>query len=106
MNAQDESRLPLGFLQIYLHARGTRRILTLGPGDLFSWSAVIEPRRETETARAIECTEVLGIQGSRLLDLYLEDRALGCEMYKSIAAVVSSRLKATQMQLLDVFAVT
>lgn len=108
---QDEPSLHLYIIKkggvaidVYIHPRGPRRILTLGPGELFSWSAIIEPRHETATARAIENTEVLAIKGGALIDLCLEDSALGCEIYKAIAGVVSSRLKATQLQLLDVFA--
>lgn len=91
-------------IEIYLPPRGVRRILTLGPGELFSWSALIEPRTETATARAIEDTNVLAIKGSALIGLCLKDCPLGSEIYRSLATLISMRLRATQFQLLDVFA--
>jgi len=91
-------------IELYLPPRGLRRILTLGPGELFSWSALIEPRTETAMARAIETTDVFAIKGSRLLGLCLTDCPLGSEIYRVLATVISTRLKATQLQLLDVFA--
>jgi CRP/FNR family transcriptional regulator, cyclic AMP receptor protein len=91
-------------IEVYLPPRGVRRILTLGPGELFSWSALIEPRTETAMARAIESTNVFAIKGSALIGLCLKDCPLGSEIYRVLATLISMRLRATQFQLLDVFA--
>jgi CRP-like cAMP-binding protein len=91
-------------IEVHVPTRGFRRILTLGPGEVFSWSALIEPRHETATARAMESTEVFAIKGGLLIDRCLEDCPLGYEIYKALADVISTRLKATQLQMLDVFA--
>lgn len=91
-------------IEIYVPPRGVRRILTLGPGELFSWSALIAPRTETAMARAIESTNVFAIKGSALIGLCLKDCPLGSEIYRVLATVISMRLRATQFQLLDVFA--
>jgi CRP-like cAMP-binding protein len=91
-------------IEVYLPPRGIRRILTLGVGELFSWSALIEPRTETATARAIEDTNVFAIKGSALIGLCLKDCPLASEVYRVLATLISMRLRATQFQLLDVFA--
>jgi CRP/FNR family cyclic AMP-dependent transcriptional regulator len=78
-------------------------IYTAGPGDLFSWSALVEPHVETAGARAVEESDVLGIEGSTLMELCGEDPALGFEMYRTLAQVISARLVATRLQLLDIF---
>jgi CRP/FNR family transcriptional regulator, cyclic AMP receptor protein len=91
-------------IEVYVPTRGLRRILTLGPGELFSWSALIEPRYETASARAMESSEVFGVKGGLLIDRCLADCAFGYEIYKALAGVISTRLKATQLQMLDVFA--
>jgi CRP/FNR family transcriptional regulator, cyclic AMP receptor protein len=91
-------------IEIYVPPRGMRRILTLGPGELFSWSALIEPRTETAMAKAIESTNVFAIKGSTLIGLCIKDCPLGSEIYRVLATVISMRLRATQFQLLDVFA--
>jgi CRP/FNR family transcriptional regulator, cyclic AMP receptor protein len=90
-------------IELYLPPRGVRRILTLGPGEVFSWSALIEPRTETATARAIESTDAFAVKGKALLGLCLNDCPLGSEIYRALATAISTRLKATQLQLLDMF---
>ncbi len=91
-------------IEIHIPSRGRCNILTVGPGDLFSWSALVEPRIETASARAVEETEALGIKGGALLDLCYEDRAAGFEIYRALASVITERLVATRLQLLDIFA--
>lgn len=89
---------------IHIPSKNSQNIMTCGPGDLFSWSALVEPRIETAAARALEDCEVLGISGDALLALCEDDPAVGYELYRSLAAVLNSRLRATRLQLLDVFA--
>ncbi|MCJ7503409.1 MAG: cyclic nucleotide-binding domain-containing protein, partial [Acidobacteriia bacterium] len=50
-------------IDLHVPSKGRRSIMTAGPGDLFSWSALVEPRIETASARAVEETEALGIKG-------------------------------------------
>jgi len=88
-------------IEIYRPTRGFCRMLELGPGELFSWSALIEPRRETATARALENTCVFGIAGGKLIDNCLKDPAFGYEIYKGLANVISTRLKATRREVLE-----
>ncbi|MBI3484261.1 MAG: cyclic nucleotide-binding domain-containing protein [Acidobacteria bacterium] len=93
-------------IEIHVPSKGWQTILTVWPGDTFSWSALVEPRIETASARAIEEVEVLGIRGGTLTDLCLEDSELGFELYRALAEVITARLVATRLQLLDVFAST
>jgi CRP-like cAMP-binding protein len=88
-------------IDIHVPPKGRCTILTVGPGDLFSWSALVEPRIETATARAVEETEVLAIKGGELMDLCREDTLAGFEIYRTLAGVITARLIATRLQLLD-----
>jgi len=90
-----ESRVP---------SKGTRTTLTVGPGDVFSWSALVEPHIETAGARAVEDSEVLGIKGGILMDLCREDVSLGFELHRALTDVIAARLMATRLQLLDMAA--
>jgi len=92
-------------VEVHIPSKGRRTILTASPGDVFGWSALVEPRIETASARAVEEAEVLGIKGGALMDLCREDSALGFEVYRALAEVIMARLIATRLQLLDVFAV-
>jgi CRP-like cAMP-binding protein len=91
-------------IDVHIASKGRRSIMTAGPGDLFSWSALVEPRLETASARAVEETEALGIKGGALMDLCREDTGLGFEVYHELAEVISARLIATRLQLLDMLA--
>ncbi len=92
-------------IEVHVPSKGRRTLLTAGPGDVFSWSALVEPRIETASARAVEETEVLGIKGGALMDMSREDCALGFEIYRALSEIITARLIATRLQLLDVFAV-
>lgn len=91
-------------IDVHVPSKGRRSIMTAGPGDLFSWSALVEPRLETASARATQATEALGVKGGLLMDLCREDPEFGFELYRALAEVISSRLIATRLQLIDVFA--
>lgn len=91
-------------IEIHVPTRGSQRIVTTGPGEVFSWSAVLEPHVETATARAIDDSEILVIPGKAILDLCHKDCPFSTEIYRALAVLVSSRLRATRLQLLDIFA--
>lgn len=91
-------------IDIHIPGKGRRSILTVGPGDIFSWCALVEPMIETGSVRTVEATEVLRIKGGALMDVCREDTELGFELYRTLAEVIAGRLTATRLQLLDVFA--
>jgi CRP-like cAMP-binding protein len=92
-------------LEISVPPKGRRSILTVGPGELFSWSALVEPRIENAAARASVDTEALRVEGVTLMKLCEIDYPLGFEVYRMLTKVISSRLIATRLQFLDVFQV-
>ncbi len=94
-----------GSVALILNAspRGSRTFMTLGPGDLFSWSAMVEPHRETCTAKAIEESRIVEIPAKELIALCRTDHDVGFEIYRAIAVVLASRVSALQMQGLDVY---
>lgn len=88
-------------IESHFPAWGRRMILTVGPGELFSWSALVEPRIETASARALEDTTVLRIKGGTLMDICCEDTNFGFQLYRTLAEVITERLVATRRQLLS-----
>ena len=92
-------------LATHVPSKGRRPIMDVGSGELFSWSALVAPYVETASARATEQTELLGIKGSALMDLCRQDRELGFEIYRALAEIITARLIATRLQLVDIFAV-
>jgi len=83
--------------------KGRRMLRTGGVGDMFSWSALVEPCLATSAVRAMEDTEALGIKGGALMDACREDFELGFELYRALTEVIASRFIATRLQLVDVF---
>ena len=93
-------------LEMCVPARGCTRILTLGPGDLLAWSAVVGEGRMTATALAVTDVHTLGALSRDVLALCDTDHQFGYEFMRELAAALSKRLVATRLQLLDLYDVS
>jgi CRP-like cAMP-binding protein len=91
-------------LRTLVPERGMVTILTVEPGDVVGWSALVPPHRATSTGIAIEPVTLVELPGERLRALLRSDHALAASLYPRVLQVVSRRLAATRMQLLDLFA--
>lgn len=91
-------------LRMLVPERGMVTILTVEPGDVLGWSAIVPPHRSTSTVVAIEPTEILAFGGDELRAALRADAALAATLYPRILQSVSRRLSATRLQLLDLFA--
>ena len=90
-------------IEIAVPGRGRVVILTVGPGEIFGWSSILPDRHKTAAARTIEPVRVLALEASRLRELCDLDPRLGYLLTRRILEVVSERLTATRMQLLDIY---
>ena len=90
-------------IEIAVPGRGRVVILTVGPGEVFGWSSIFRERPKTASARTIEAARALALDASRLRELCDADPQLGYLLTRRILEVVSERLKATRMQLLDIY---
>jgi CRP/FNR family transcriptional regulator, cyclic AMP receptor protein len=79
----------------------TLRVQTLTAGDELGWSAILMGRRKHFQARALERVEALSLDGAELLAACREDTAFGFALMYRLLGVVSERLQATRLQLLD-----
>jgi CRP/FNR family transcriptional regulator, cyclic AMP receptor protein len=104
-----------GFLGVLLSGRVALRlrvpelgdritIVTIEPGELIGWSAVVPPFRATVDAVATESTRLLAIDAVSLRALLAADAELAAELLPLILESVSDRLGATWDQLLDMYA--
>ena len=71
----------------------------IGPGDCFGWSALVEPNRYTASARCINPSRGVAIPGDALLQVMTRTPALGHEVMRRLAQVVSNRLDLTRTSL-------
>lgn len=90
-------------LEIEGAQRGVIRIQTLEQGDILGWSWLIPPHQWSFTAKAVEATSVIALDGKCLREKCQHDHELGYELLIRFAPVLAKRLEATRMQLLDVY---
>ncbi len=88
-------------IEIHIPNEGARVLQTVGPGEVFGWSALLEPHIETATARALEPSEVIVVEARPLLHNLESNTRLGVDLYRTLASVIASRLSATRLQLIE-----
>lgn len=91
-------------IQIHVPGRGRLNILTVGPGQLVGWSALFARRLMTATVCATTATRLIAINADQLRVACEEDHHLGHALIWRVAEIIAERLKATRLQLLDMFA--
>ncbi len=91
-------------LDIYAPNKGRLTILTLGPNEVFGWSAVVPfTQMRTAAARTIKPTRAIGLDSAALRAACEEDHELGYLVYRRLTNIIAGRLTATRLQLLDVY---
>jgi CRP-like cAMP-binding protein len=81
-------------------------IETLAPGDEFGWSTMLMRDRRHFQARAREAASAMAFDGAALIRACKEDPVFGFAFLYRLLGVVSRRLQATRMRLLDTYAST
>jgi CRP-like cAMP-binding protein len=80
---------------------GSKRIGTVGPGEILGWSALLEQTQMTATATTSCPTCVAQINTAQLLTICHRNPRFGYELLRRTSLALASRLSATRMQLLD-----
>jgi CRP-like cAMP-binding protein len=91
-------------LSVSVPGQGRKNILTLGPGQILGWSSLFPSGRKTASARTVTATQAYAFNAAQLREAIEDDHELGCALLWEIANVIAGRLKATRLQLLDIFA--
>jgi len=90
-------------LEMCLPARGCTRLLTLGPGEVVAWSALVGDGRMTATAVAVDDAELIELSAAKVLERCDADPQFGYRVMRRLAAALAKRLLATRLQMLDLF---
>jgi len=90
-------------LQMCAPGVGCKKILTVGPGEILGWSALLEQTRLTATAQTINLTRVVQVHAGLLLTLCDHDPRFGHEIMRRTSLALAKRLNATRIQLLDLY---
>lgn len=91
-------------VEIHVPGRGPTLILTVGPGQLLGWSSLFPMQRKTANGRVMVPTEAIALDAKALQEVCQSDHELGCFIAWRVAELIANRLKATRLQLLDIFA--
>ena len=81
----------------------TFRVDTLSAGDELGWSSVLMDKGKLFQARALQTTTALRFAGADLRAMCEQDTAFGYALVLRLLGVVSERLQATRLQVLDTF---
>ena len=90
-------------LRMRLAGRPPITVMTVEPGDIVGWSAVLAPYRATSTVIAVEPTVLIALDGAPLRLALESDEDLAAAIYPRILRSVARRLEGTRLQLLDLF---
>jgi CRP/FNR family transcriptional regulator, cyclic AMP receptor protein len=90
-------------VELMIPQRGFTTVQTVGEGDVLGWSWLMPPYRWRFGARALQPTRALAFDGKCLRGKCEEDHDLGYELLKRFTFVVTERLEATRLQLLDLY---
>jgi CRP-like cAMP-binding protein len=80
------------------------RVQTLYAGDEFDWSALLPHAGKHFQARALTPVTALAFEGEQLLASFKADPEFGLAFMLRLMGVVSERLRAARVQLLDMYA--
>jgi CRP-like cAMP-binding protein len=88
-------------IEMNLAPHGAVTLSTVGPGDWFSFSALLEPRIQRASARATQPTELWAVRGGAIAERAGEDHAFGFQIYRALADLIASRLTFAWLQILE-----
>lgn len=74
-------------------------VYTAKEGEVFGWSALVEPYFYTASARCAENVEEMFIKGAELIKLFEQEWHIGYQIMKNLSAVISSRLTESRAKL-------
>lgn len=91
-------------LDMHVPGRGRVRLLSVGPGEMLAWSALLGNGVMTVSAVALEDTQAIAASGPKLSELCGTNHEVGYQLMGQMAKSLAQRLVATRLQLLDLFA--
>jgi CRP/FNR family transcriptional regulator, cyclic AMP receptor protein len=92
-------------LQVRIPGKAPVTIQTIESGDILGWSWIFPPYRTYFDARCVEAGRAVEFDGACLRGKCEDDMALAYELTKRFAQVMRERLRATRLQILDMYKV-
>jgi len=90
-------------VEIVVPNRGSIIVETIGAGEVLGWSWLFPPYRWHFQTRAQQATRALAFDGKCLRAKCEEDTRLGYKVLRRFSRVITERLEATRLQLIDIY---
>ncbi len=90
-------------LELNVSHRAHHIVQTLHRGEVLGWSWLFPPYRWSFSALALDPTQLIRFDAEQLRTLQDSDCVLGYEMMKRFAHIMTNRLAATRLQLVDFY---
>ena len=91
-------------IEVLSPQKGPITIQTVGEGEILSWSWLFPPYECEFDARCVTLVRALAFDAKCLREKCEADHGLGYELMKRFSHIMVRRLRATRLQLLDVYA--
>jgi CRP/FNR family cyclic AMP-dependent transcriptional regulator len=90
-------------MMVNTKADGTQRamVMSVGPGEIFGWSSLVEPYQLTASAHCATPVRVVAITASGVRALMTMSCSLGYRLMHKACQTASERLRATRVQMLS-----
>ena len=92
-----------GKVALYIEKPREIIIQTIHDGDILGWSWLVPPYRYRFSAKASENTRALALDGKCLREKCESNSDLGYQLLKRLVNILTDRLEATRLQLLDIY---
>ena len=92
-------------LEVFSPGTGAHMLESAGEGEVLDWPWLIPPYRWMFDARAVESTSVVSLDSACLRGKCDADLRLGYEFLQRVAQVMSGRLDAARVRLLDLYGI-
>lgn len=89
-----------GSLEIMVGEEAHTCFLLDQSGDLFGWSALVEPNQYTASARCVRESKVIRIDGNRLMRIFERHPAEGLRVMRRLAGIIGSRLMMSYKEIM------
>lgn len=92
-----------GRVAIYIAQPREITIQTIHEGDILGWSWLIPPYRHRFSAKALENTRAVALDGKCLREKCEKNSEMGYELLRRLISVLTDRLESTRLQLVDIY---
>jgi CRP-like cAMP-binding protein len=91
-----EGQVDLRFELPFRETSKEMTVLTVAPGECFSWSAIVSPHKATLSGYSVGKSKAIKIPGAKLMRLFEKDNSIGYPIMKKLASMIAGRLTKQQ----------